>query len=100
MLDKTSYFFRNDGRLDEKTYQLDVPDIGAAEEIEIVSWKLKEGDAFEDGDELCELVTQKSTFPLEAPFSGFIVKILASEGSIVHVGDPVGTVRRRSSVTN
>ncbi len=64
-----------------------VPDIGEAEEIELVQWNVKEGDVVKKDQELCELVTTKATFPLESPMDGVIVKILKEKNSKVKVGE-------------
>ncbi len=80
--------------MNDKRYHLDVPDIGSSEEIEVISWHCSEGDYFTHGMELCELVTEKSTFPLEAPFAGTIEKILCPKGSKVKVGEPLVTIIR------
>ena len=83
--------------VEEKQYHLDVPDIGSVEEIQVIAWNCKEGEPFVEGEELCELVTQKSTFPLEAPFSGVVAKILCAAGSAVRVGETLAMVHRDSS---
>ncbi|MDH5654298.1 MAG: hypothetical protein OEZ34_00180 [Spirochaetia bacterium] len=66
---------------------LSVPDIGDAEKIELVTWKIQEGENVRADQELCELVTDKAAFPLESPFDGKIIKILRKEGELVCVGD-------------
>lgn len=66
---------------------LNVPDIGDADKIELVSWNVEAGAQVNAGDELCELVTDKAAFPLEAPRSGTVTSILMEAGSTVKVGD-------------
>lgn len=63
------------------------PDIGDAEKIELVVWNVKAGDAVREGQELCELVTEKAAFPLEAPRAGSLAEIVAPAGSLVRVGE-------------
>lgn len=65
---------------------LKVPDIGDADKIELVAWHVTAGDTVSDGQELCELVTDKAAFPLESPHDGRIAKILEPVGSVVSVG--------------
>jgi len=48
---------------------LNVPDIGDTDKIELVSWNISAGQSVKEGQELCELVTDKAAFPLESPFS-------------------------------
>ena len=66
---------------------LHVPDIGDAKQIELVAWNVSAGDQVEEGEELCELVTDKASFPLESPHKGKISKIEKESGSIVKVGE-------------
>ncbi len=66
---------------------LKVPDIGDAERIELVGWNVRAGDRVEEGQELCELVTDKAAFPLESPRAGVIVELKGAAGDAVHVGD-------------
>lgn len=72
----------------EKTnIQLFVPDVGETKSIELVSWYVESGDMVQKGQELCELVTDKAAFPLEAPKSGQIIQILKHNGELVAIGD-------------
>lgn len=64
-----------------------VPDIGDAEKIELVGWRVKAGDAVVKDQELCELVTDKAAFPLECPQDGTIVSLEKTAGEVVRVGD-------------
>ena len=66
---------------------LNVPDIGDADTIELVSWNVEAGARVQKGDELCELVTDKAAFPLEAPHTGKLTKILKPAGNTVEVGE-------------
>jgi len=67
-----------------------IPDIGPAETIELVRWAVSAGDTVSPGQELCELVTDKAAFPLEAPQGGQLIAILKGAGSRVQVGEAVG----------
>ena len=66
---------------------LSVPDIGDAEKIELVTWNVRAGEHVETGQELCELVTDKAAFPLEAPRGGTVLEIKRAAGDLVAVGD-------------
>jgi pyruvate/2-oxoglutarate dehydrogenase complex dihydrolipoamide acyltransferase (E2) component len=66
---------------------LKVPDIGDAERIELVTWYVQAGDHVDEGQELCELVTDKAAFPLESPRNGRVTEILKPAGSVVTVGE-------------
>lgn len=59
------------------------------EEATIGQWLKSEGDVIENGDALCELITEKTTFDLPVehlPAAGMLKKLIATEKSIVPVG--------------
>lgn len=56
------------------------------EEATIGVWLKKEGETVSQGEALCELITEKTTFELEAEADGILRRILAPEKSIVPVG--------------
>jgi pyruvate/2-oxoglutarate dehydrogenase complex dihydrolipoamide acyltransferase (E2) component len=59
------------------------------EEATIGKWLRNEGDAVSEGDALCELITEKTTFDLPAenvPSDGVLRRIVAPEKSVVPVG--------------
>jgi pyruvate dehydrogenase E2 component (dihydrolipoamide acetyltransferase) len=62
------------------------------EEATIGAWLRSEGDNIAPGDALCELITEKTTFPLEAEASGVLRQITAGEKSIVPVGAVIGVI--------
>ena len=66
---------------------MQVPNVGDASAIELVSWYVRADEEVSKGQELCELVTDKAAFPLEAPSNGRVLRILKPTGSQVEVGD-------------
>lgn len=75
----------------EKTFfDLQTPDLGDTEKIELVKWYKNVGEAIEEGDEVLELVTDKAAFPMESPKSGKLKEVLFGEGSVVKKGDILG----------
>ncbi len=48
----------------------------------ISNWLLKEGDAFEPGQAICEVETDKATVTYDATEEGYIAKILVGSGEI------------------
>lgn len=66
---------------------LKIPDIGGNDGIELVQWNKKPGDTFRAGDELCELVTDKAAFALEAPQDGKLIAVFQEAKSHPKVGD-------------
>ena len=80
--------------MSEMWIPLNVPDIGNADKIELVVWNIQEGDIVAKDLELCELVTDKAAFPLEAPFSGRITKILKKAGETVKVNETLALIEK------
>ncbi|MFC5502230.1 dihydrolipoamide acetyltransferase family protein [Lysinimonas soli] len=64
-----------------------LPDVGEGlTEAEIVSWKVKPGDAVTVNQVLVEIETAKSLVELPSPFAGTVTELLAAEGDTVEVG--------------
>jgi len=70
-----------------------LPDVGEGlTEAEIVSWKVKPGDAVVMNQVLVEIETAKSLVELPSPFAGVVSALLVNEGQTVDVGTPIITV--------
>ena len=76
----------------KRQIELKIPDVGDADTIELVSWNIEEGQAFSEGDELCDLVTDKAAFSLEAPEGGKVIRILKQGKCQVKPGEKVAVV--------
>jgi pyruvate dehydrogenase E2 component (dihydrolipoamide acetyltransferase) len=64
-----------------------LPDVGEGlTEAEIVSWKVKPGDAVTVNQVLVEIETAKSLVELPSPFAGTVTELLVGEGDTVEVG--------------
>lgn len=74
-----------------KTFNLPDPGEGLTE-AEIVSWKVKPGDAVTVNDVVVEIETSKSLVELPIPWSGTVRALLVSEGDEVAVGAPIITI--------
>lgn len=73
--------------------KFNLPDVGEGlTEAEIVSWKVKPGDAVAINDVLCEIETAKSLVELPSPFAGTVRELLVPEGVTVDVGTPIVSV--------
>jgi len=59
------------------------------EEATLLNWLIKEGNAFQEGEIIFEIETDKVTSEVEAPFAGKLAKILVAEGETVAVSTPV-----------
>jgi 2-oxoisovalerate dehydrogenase E2 component (dihydrolipoyl transacylase) len=70
--------------------QFKLPDVGEGlTEAELVTWKVKVGDALKINDVIVEIETAKSLVELPSPYAGTVVELLASEGDTVEVGAPI-----------
>jgi pyruvate dehydrogenase E2 component (dihydrolipoamide acetyltransferase) len=58
----------------------------------VVNWLKKEGERVEKGEPLLEVETEKISTELEAPASGFLLKIAAQKGAIVPVSGLLGII--------
>jgi pyruvate dehydrogenase E2 component (dihydrolipoamide acetyltransferase) len=61
-------------------------------EGKITKWLKKEGDAIREGEALFEIETEKVETEVEAMATGRLSKILAPEGSVLQVGQPIGII--------
>ncbi|MCM8763700.1 MAG: hypothetical protein NC818_01735 [Candidatus Omnitrophica bacterium] len=65
-----------------------LPELGEGiTQATISYWYFEEGEHVEEGVDLVELATEKTTFNLPTPCSGILKKIYANVGEIVKVGD-------------
>ena len=62
------------------------------EEGTIETWNVKEGDAVESGDILCEIQTDKATMEYESMADGILLKIIVPAGGKAAVGATVAIV--------
>src|SRR5699024_5315568 len=83
---------------DMSTQQFRLPDVGEGlTEADIVSWKVKPGDAIKVNDIIVEIETAKSLVELPSPFAGVVETLLVEEGATVAVGDPIIAVNTGDS---
>lgn len=66
----------------------------AMEEGRIVEWLKKEGERVIKGEVIARIETEKMVTELEAPESGVLVRILAKEGDVVHVGSRIAVIAK------
>jgi len=64
----------------------------------VVQWFKKEGETVTKGEPLVEVLSEKVTYDVEAPESGTLRKILASEGSNVPVDQAIGMISAPNEV--
>lgn len=67
---------------------IEVPPLGEQKQTQTLLnfWYVEEGKAFQIGDDLAELVTDKAAFNMPANEAGKIVRILVKEGATVVPG--------------
>jgi pyruvate dehydrogenase E2 component (dihydrolipoamide acetyltransferase) len=61
-------------------------------EAEIDEWFVAEGDVVAEGDELCEVTTDKVTTTVESPTSGTVKRIIVQVGNTAEPGDVLATI--------
>jgi 2-oxoisovalerate dehydrogenase E2 component (dihydrolipoyl transacylase) len=67
-----------------------LPDLGEGTvEAEIAEWMVKVGDAVEEEDPICAMLTDKAAVELTAPVSGTVTSVAGEEGDMVAVGSPL-----------
>jgi len=67
-----------------------IPDVAMGDaEVDIMKWKVKEGDKIKKGDGLVDIESEKVNVTIEAEYDGVITKILAKEGEITNVGQTI-----------
>lgn len=67
-----------------------VPDLGGADQVEVVEVNVSAGDTVEEGDGLMVLEGDKASMDLPAPAAGVIVSLAVSAGQSVASGDVIG----------
>ena len=68
-------------------HEFRMPDLGeGVAEGEVVAWLVGEGEQVREDQDLVEVMTDKATVTIGAPYSGRIEKLVASRGSVVPVG--------------
>ena len=58
----------------------------------IACWHVKVGDELQEGQEVCEAVTDKASFVIESPRRGKLKSITVPEGQEGLVGGTLGTI--------
>jgi len=58
----------------------------------IACWHVKIGDDLQEGQDVCEAVTDKASFVIEAPAKGKLKSIIIAEGREGQVGQALGTI--------
>ncbi|TVQ26289.1 MAG: beta-ketoacyl-ACP synthase 3 [Spirochaetaceae bacterium] len=67
------------------------------ESITVVEWRVREGDSIETGQIIADLEADKAAVELRSPVAGLVESLLAPEGNMVKVGEPILKVRTAST---
>ena len=69
--------------------EVELPEVEGnnGDEATVSFWYVEEDEEVEEGEDLVEMITEKTTFNVTAPVSGRLVEIVAQEGDVVKVGD-------------
>ena len=70
--------------------ELKIPRMGSVENAKLVEWHVAEGEAFNAGDVLYEIETDKTTTEVEAIEAGVLARRLAAPGDEFKMGDRIG----------
>ncbi len=71
--------------------ELKVPEVGESiTEVQIGTWKKREGDGVAMDDSIVEIESDKATVDLPAPAAGTVTKILKGSGEKARVGEVIG----------
>lgn len=70
-----------------------MPKLGMTmEEGTITKWLKKEGDKVEKGEPIVEIMTDKVNMEVESPYDGILLKIVAKEGDVVPILQPIAII--------
>lgn len=76
-----------------------VPKLGLTmEKATITTWMKQEGDTVHKGEVICIIETDKVSYEVEAPQSGVLVKVMAEEGSVLPVGEPLAVIAQAGEI--
>ena len=73
-------------------FAVDVPDIGGAENVDVIEVSVKVGDQVEEGDSLIVLESDKASMDVPAPKAGKVIAISIKEGDKVSQGSAILTL--------
>ena len=61
-------------------------------EAKILKWNFSTNDFVKEGQELCEIETDKTTSVYESPNTGYLVKIIVNNEEMCSVGNPIAII--------
>ncbi|WP_438951925.1 dihydrolipoyllysine-residue acetyltransferase [Porticoccus sp.] len=74
-----------------------VPDIGGADEVEVIEIMVSAGDQLAEGDGILVVETDKASMELPAPFAGELIRVMARVGDRIATGDTIARMKKMSA---
>ena len=74
-----------------------IPDLGGAENVDVIEVCVAVGDDISEGDSLIVLETDKASMEIPAPASGQVLALSVNEGDKVSEGDSIGTLKSETA---
>lgn len=75
-----------------ETILIRMPDLGDVSKTVVVQWLQSLDSHLIEGDDLLEVETEKTTFVIPAPATGWLTKIIAPEMTPVSTGKALGEI--------
>ena len=72
--------------------EIKVPDLGGADEVEVIEVLVSKGDTVEEEDPILTVESDKASVELPAPFAGKITRLSVKVGDTLSEGDVVGSI--------
>ena len=79
--------------------QVNVPDLGGIDEVEVIEICVKAGDHLENEEALIVLESDKATMEVPAPFTGTVKEILVAVGDKVSTGSHVANMETQTEAS-
>ena len=72
--------------------EVGIPDIGDAEDVEVIEICVSPGDEVAENDALIVIESEKASMEVPAPFAGAVAEVLVALGDKLNAGDPIARV--------
>lgn len=80
-----------------ETKQINVPDIGDFNDVEVIEVLVQAGDSIQAEDAILSLESEKATIEVPAPEAGVVEEVLLKEGDLVSQGTPMIMLKATSA---
>ena len=77
--------------------QVDVPDIGGSENVDVIEVSVAVGESIEEGDSIIVLESDKASMEIPAPASGEVLALAIKEGDKVSQGSAILTLKTQDN---